>query len=144
MRVLAVVCAALVAVATAAAVPLPGIRTPTRNIRCIYAARTDARNPGDLFCTIGTASYAAALQARCLGPNDQGVDWHGFMLPQRGPARIVCTGGALWFGTPRYVILAFGRRWRAGGFTCRSAVTGLTCTRGAHGLFLSRETWRAW
>ena len=47
--------------------------------------------------------------------------------------------------TPTYVTLAYGKTWHFKAFTCTSRFTGLTCTnRAGHGLFLSRESWRAW
>ena len=46
-------------------------------------------------------------------------------------------------GPVRYVTLAYGRTWHSGAYTCRSRVTGLTCTnRAGHGLFLSRLSYR--
>jgi hypothetical protein len=123
-----------------AATPLPGLRSPSGNIRCVAAQ--------SLFCSLRRADYAETLQDRCLNPNGEmgaGVDWHGFELPRRGRGRILCSGGALWAGTPRYVTVAYGRTWQGGAWTCRSRRTGLTCTnRGGHGLFLARERWRAW
>ncbi len=131
-------------VGTAGAAVLPALRSPSGNIRCVFASPADDRNGGGLFCTIGHASYAAALQAKCLERG--GVDWHGFSLTARGKGASVCTGGALWFRTPHYVTVAYGHTWRAGPYTCRSALTGVTCTTGAgtHGLFISRESWRGW
>ena len=40
-------------------------------------------------------------------------------------------------------VLAYGRSWHAGGITCTSRRTGLTCrNRDGHGFFVSRERWR--
>ena len=45
----------------------------------------------------------------------------------------------------RYVDLPYGRTWRHGAFSCASRVTGVTCrNRAGHGLFVSRQSWRAW
>ena len=39
----------------------------------------------------------------------------------------------------------YGKVWRHAMFTCWSRVTGVTCqNRAGHGLFLSRQSWRAW
>jgi hypothetical protein len=134
---------ALAAASTASATVVPGLVSPSGNIRCVYAARTDHRNEGGLFCTIGHAGYSAQLQQRCIARAT--VDWHGWGLSPRGKGSVVCTGGALWFGTPRYARVAYGRDWRAGPYTCHSAFTGVTCrNRAGHGLFLSRESWRVW
>ena len=133
---------------SAAAVRIPALESPSRNIRCVYATTIDPRNPGGLFCTLGAASYTARLQNRCLddhGQDGSGVDWHGFALGPRGRGEVVCSGGVLWFGSPRYAVLAYDHTRRLGPYTCTSRRTGLTCTNGhRHGLFLSRESWRAW
>jgi hypothetical protein len=132
--------ATLVAALAVVAAPLPGLRSPTGNIRCVAAH--------SLFCSLAHADYASVLQDRCLNPNGEmgaGVDWHGFELPAAGRGRVLCSGGALWSGTPRYVIVPYGHVWRRGTWACRSRATGLTCTnRAGHGLFVSRQRWRAW
>ena len=44
---------------------------------------------------------------------------------------------------PRARVLAYGRTWKAGGFTCVSRASGLTCTnKGGHGWLLSRALTR--
>ncbi|MDX6504869.1 MAG: hypothetical protein QOE29_1994, partial [Gaiellaceae bacterium] len=58
------------------------------------------------------------------------------------------SGGILYDpGTQRpvYTTLPYGKTSRHGPFTCVSRFTGVTCTsdRG-HGLFISRQSWRAW
>ncbi|HEX7582554.1 MAG TPA: hypothetical protein VF321_05655 [Gaiellaceae bacterium] len=135
---------ALVAPAAAVAMTLPGISSPTGNIRCLFLGAPSR----DLLCTLDHADYAARLQARCLGPNGEGVDWHGFILGPAGKGLVNCSGGILYDPStqhPRYSKLAYGRTRRLGAFTCSSRRTGLTCTNGrANGLFLSRESWRAW
>ena len=135
----------LVATSTAAAkTPLPGIRSPSGNISCLYV-------PGggsNLLCAIQRAGYSTALQSRCMRPDGSGVDWHGFELGVARAGRVLCTGGILYNpGTqqPHYVTLTYGKTWRRGGFTCASRTTGITCRNAAgHGVFLARESWRAW
>lgn len=141
MRIALVVAAAAAVCAGAArAASLPAIRTPSGNIRCVYAARTDPRNSGGLFCAIRRADYAARLQARCAG-----LDWHGWVVSGFSVPQADCSGGALWFGTPHYVTLAYGHSWRRAGYVCQSTRRGLTCTnRYGHGLFVSRASWRSW
>lgn len=41
-------------------------------------------------------------------------------------------------------VLDYGETWKEGPFTCTSATTGLTCTRGSHGLKMSRKSVTAW
>ena len=129
----------------APAAPLPGVRTPTGNIRCfVVPVRPTAHS--NLICTIRSASYAGLTQRRCGAP-PTGLDWHGFELPDAGAARLSCSGGALHPGRdhPALRTLAYGRVWHQGPYTCRSRRTGLTCTNGpAHGLIISRAEWRAW
>jgi hypothetical protein len=141
------VAAALLGAAGSAAAPkpIPGIRSPSRNIRCLFLPPARGASGANLHCTIGRANYAAALQHRCSsGP--AGLDWHGFELPATRKGAVTCSGGILDDpGTqrPTYKTLPYGKTWRHGPFTCASRLAGVTCTntRG-HGLFLSRQSWR--
>ena len=142
------VCVMICFAAAAAAAPaarLPGIRTPSRNIECfVVPVRPTAHS--NLLCTIHSAAYTSLLQRRCIAP-PTGLDWHGFQLPDRGRAHVVCSGGILYDGRDRPALrtLAYGATWRYGPYTCRSRLTRLTCTNGpAHGLIISRAEWRAW
>ena len=138
VRVLAAVFAVLICAvpASAATTPLPSFRSPSGNIRCFDA--------GVLHCAIAEADYAKTLQNRCI--TGAGVDWHGFELSASGKGVISCSGGILYNPdkeTPHYPTLAYGKKWRQGGFTCASAVTGVTChNRAGHGLVVSRQSWR--
>jgi hypothetical protein len=144
---LAVIVAALCLLAAAPAslaessAVLPGIKSPSGNIKCLY-------NPGPpvfLWCSIGTASYAKKLTAFCARPS-VGVDWAGFTLGRKSKGSVACTGGTMYDPStqhPRYVTLAYGQTWRHGPFTCASKTTGITCRNPAgHGLFVSRESYR--
>ena len=135
----------LVAASAAHTTPLPGVKSPTRNISCFYVPIKPTTR-GNLLCAIAKSSYSRAQQDGCQAR--VGLDWHGFELSDRGKARPVCTGGVLYDigrDTPTFVVLAYGHTWHSHGFTCRSRVTGLTCTNGhGHGLFLSRLTYRLW
>jgi uncharacterized protein DUF6636 len=139
-------CLAAPALAAAAdsTTALPGIRSPSGNISCLYV-------PGggsNLLCGIRSARYASALQERCMRLDGAGVDWHGFELAVGAKGQVLCTGGILYNPTtqrPSYATLAYGRSWHRGGFTCVSAVRGVTCRNAAgHGIFVSRESYRAW
>jgi len=131
---------------TAFAARLPGVKTPSRNISCFYVPVKPTAH-GNLLCDIKQASYTGRLQRSCIdGP--AGLDWHGFELSWNGRGRVVCTGGVLYdigHDTPSFVVLGYGRSWRSHGFACVSRRSGLTCTnRFGHGVFLARESWRAW
>ena len=135
----------LVAASAAGAAPLPGVKTPTRNISCFYVPIKPTSH-GNLLCAIAKSSYSRAQQAGCQAR--VGLDWHGFELSTSGKAQPVCTGGVLYDigrDRPTFVVLAYGHVWHSHGFTCTSRATGLTCTNGhGHGLFLSRASYRLW
>ena len=136
---------ALAAAGVAGAVTtLPGFRSPSGNISCLLVPGP----PRNVQCQIAHAAYAKTLQARCLGPAKNGVDWRGFTLTASKAATIVCSGGILYSPTayrPSYVVLPYGESWRQGVFTCVSRIAGVTCTsRAGHGVFVSRQSWRVW
>jgi hypothetical protein len=145
-RVLLLALSAALAVAgvAGAVTKLPGFRSPSGNISCLLIPGP----PRNVQCQIAHADYAKKLQARCMGPAGNGVDWHGFTLTATKPARLVCSGGILYNPTtqrPTYVTLPYGKSWRRGVFDCLSRVTGVTCTsRAGHGVFVSRQSWRVW
>jgi len=136
-----VLLAAAVPEAIAARTPLPGVRSPSGNISCFYVPR-----PAHLLCGIRSAAYITKLQDGCIARD--GLDWHGWEVYARRAAQVVCAGGILWdsnHNVPAPKLLPYGRTWKFAAFTCTSRVTGLTCrTSSGHGLFLSRDSWRAW
>jgi hypothetical protein len=143
--VLVIACAACLAASAASAdssTRLPGFRSPSGNISCLFLSGSPT-----LLCKIAHADYAKQLQDRCMGPTGAGVDWHGFELSAARKGAIVCSGGALYPGTdrPNYVTLPYGKTWRQKMFSCSSRVTGVNCSNpNGHGFFLSRQTWRVW
>jgi hypothetical protein len=140
---LSLVCALSAGVATAAR--LPGVRTPSKNITCLYVPVRPTTH-GNLLCNIKHAVYTGALQARCIAP-PTGLDWHGFTLSESRKGEVLCAGGIMYNprDRPTFVTLAYGKTWRHGPFVCASRRTGLTCTsRSGHGLLLSRASWRTW
>ena len=143
--VLVVACVACLAASASAdsSTRLPGFRSPSGNISCLFLGGT----PATLLCKIAHADYAKQLQDRCMGPAGAGVDWHGFELTAARKGTIVCSGGALYPGTdrPSYVTLPYGKTWRQKMFSCSSRVIGVNCSNpNGHGFFLSRQTWRVW
>jgi hypothetical protein len=136
---------AFVAAASAAPTPIPGIRSPSGNIKCLYIPRFGATGRPELLCQVAHAAYGARLQKSC-SRGKAGLDWHGFELPTAGKARVVCAGGVLYdprTQKPTYALLRYGRTWKHGAFTCVSRVAGVTCTSPAkHGLFVSRQSYR--
>jgi Family of unknown function (DUF6636) len=139
---LSAVCLAAASAALGAKTPIPGVRTPTRNIECLYVPG----HPASLRCDIHSSSYATTLQNQCMVRAT--VDWHGFELTATKKGRVTCSGGILYSPDtqqPVYRLLPYGKTWKHGGFRCSSARTGLTCRNAkGHGLFISRESWRLW
>jgi hypothetical protein len=130
----------------AAPKPIPGIRSPSGNIRCLYVPPPHGSTVSALLCSIAHASYAAELQHQCSAM-PAGVDWHGFELTATRKGAVTCSGGILYDPSterPAYSTLGYGMTWRHGPYTCASRVTGITCTTSrGHGLFISRHSWRA-
>lgn len=145
VALLTVVALGVATAATAAPKPIPGIRSPSGNISCLYVPRSGALGLAELLCNIRRSSYGARLQRLCVG-GKAGVDWHGFELSPTKKATVVCSGGVLYDPSrqkPTYTTLPYGHTWRHGPFTCVSRITGLTCRNPArHGLFLSRASYR--
>jgi hypothetical protein len=122
--------------------PLPGVVTPSGNIRCFYVPA----RPAHLLCSIDRAMYSQREQDACMARS--GLDWHGWEVFAARPTTTVCSGGILYNSNrnyPAYRRLAYGSRWRFAAFTCMSRLTGLTCTTSkGHGLFLSHQSWHGW
>jgi hypothetical protein len=142
-----------VAAASASAATLPGFRSPSGNISCLFIPSSpldsgSGRTPATILCKLAHADYAKALQKRCLGLNGSGVDWHGFSLPAARKGTVLCSGGILYNPTtqhPSYVRLAYGKTWRQKMFSCTSQFNGVNCSNpSGHGMFISRQTWRTW
>jgi hypothetical protein len=123
------------------ATTLPGFRSPSGNIKCLYMP-----NFGFMYCAIAKADYTKQLIAYCAQPKI-GVDWAGFTLGKKGKGLVECSGGAMYDPStqhPSFVTLAYGKTWKRSVFTCTSRINGVTCTNPAgHGIFVSRQAWRA-
>jgi hypothetical protein len=133
--------------APASAATLPGFRSPSGNISCLFIPSASGA-PATILCKLAHADYAKALQARCMGSTGAGVDWHGFSLPAARKGAVNCSGGILYNPTtqhPSYITLAYGKTWRHKMFSCTSQVNGVNCSNPhGHGMFISRQTWRTW
>ena len=107
-------------------------RTPSGNIYCAYEHYDFA--PIRLRCEIrGGIKPLPPKPAGCA------FDWgDGYSLRQFGPARVLCISDTVYDRNAK--VIAYGRTWHGGGFTCVSRQAGLRCTnpRG-HGFFLSKE-----
>jgi hypothetical protein len=109
-------------------------QTPSRNIGCIYVAPLAAGDQPYLRCDIGGGLHP--LPPR---PKTCDLDWgYGYQMYATGRAKPFCAGDTA--KDPRAPVLAYGRTWRKGPFTCLSRSIGLRCAnRSRHGFFLSRE-----
>jgi hypothetical protein len=141
-RLLVVTLLVLVASASASAAVLPGFRSPSGNISCLFIPSGNG-SPAAILCKLGHADYAQTLHTRC-----RGLDWHGFLLPAARKGAVNCSGGILYNPTtqhPRYITLAYGKTWRQKMFSCTSQFNGVNCSNPhGHGMFISRQTWRTW
>ena len=100
-----------------------GFQTPTKNINCtIY---TDL-SPRTLECMVST--YTGKVPTR---PNDCELDWTPQAdLGTTGRASLfACRGDTSWWVDAP--VLAYGKTFRNGSFTCKSEKTGVTCTNGS-------------
>jgi len=104
---------------------------PSGNIGCIYTPKGGVPNyqPVDggpeLSCDRVEPEYVRII----LGP--QG----GAVLHKNVGDASCCSAGP---------VLAYGKRWKAGPFNCRSSTSGLDCRRGTHGFFMSRARLEAY
>ncbi len=142
MKLLVVAVLVLATSAPALAADLPGFRSPSGNISCLFIP-SGGGAPAALLCKLAHADYAQALQRRC-----KGLDWHGFLLPAARKGAVNCSGGILYNPTtqhPSYVTLAYGKTWRHKMFSCTVRLIGVNCSNPhGHGMFISRQTWRTW
>lgn len=122
--------------ATGAPTPGSGFKMPSGLVTCRIITDTTS----ELFCG---ATYITKLAYDGVGV---------VRLPRSARARIVPSGNDMLLllggydpntgaSLPRRT-LAYGRTWSAAGYRCTSRRSGLTCTRGGHGFFLSKERQR--
>ena len=130
MRLLVVLALGLILAGSASADVFLAFRTPSGNIGCTF---NSGLTPATLRCDI-----RSGLRPRPTKPRGCDLDWgDSYELRLRERAAITCHGDTAI--VPRSRVLRYGTRWRRGGFTCTSRVTGLRCTnRSGHGFFLSR------
>lgn len=90
-------------------------KTPSNNIDCYYLPDT-----ATLVCT----RYKPDVQTVFLSNDDE---------PNVGPPETDATHAPA--GIP---VLAYGKSWKRGSFSCRSEKSGLTCKSARHGFSMSR------
>jgi hypothetical protein len=98
--------------------------TPSQEIGCTYI-------PFDGANGIDTGQNSSELHCYRLDGPEAAVS-----LGVKGKARGLIVTGKLDCCAGNNV-LAFGKSWSAGGYTCKSERKGLTCTWGRHGFVMS-------
>lgn len=122
----AIAALALLTSAVAGAATLESFRMPSRNVGCLYSTA-----PAGLRCDI-LSGLKPEPRRKCE------LDWTGFYLSPNGRAAPNCAGDTVY--DRRAPVLAYGRTWHRGAFTCVSKATGLRCrNRAGHGFVLARK-----
>jgi len=103
-----------------------GFITPSKNITCMAYG-------GTLRCDIGINE--APIPPK---PSDCEFDWGGsFIMGLKGKPRRGCVSDAIV--SPDHKVLPYGKTWNHDGFTCKSAIDGLTCwNRSKKGWFINK------
>jgi len=100
-------------------------RMPSNNVECIYTPAG------------GTPTYTPADGGPELQCDRAEPTYLRFVLGKSGPATVISdVGDASCCGGTN--VLQYGSTWQGGPFTCKSATTGITCKRGAHGFLISK------
>jgi hypothetical protein len=130
----ALVLAAVAVPGASAASGIDTFRTPSGNILCAYLHISGV--DVSLRCDI-----LSGLKPRPPRPRGCDLDYGGSVgLRPTGRTQVLCVSDTPT--TPQAKVIAYGRTWRGGPFTCSSKVAGLRCSnRTGHGFFLSRQRW---
>lgn len=111
-------------------------KTPSGNIGCGYSKFSG--ETASIRCEIVSGIRPLPPRPARCGEGDWGRAIG--MEPRGRPHRYCITDTVM---DPRAHVLAYGRTWRGGGFTCVSRASGLTCTnRDGHGWLISRALTR--
>lgn len=110
---------------------------PSGRLGCAYAEADPAAGfRASIRCDVMEPTFKAPRLKDC--EQDQG---NSLALEERGTAVWVCHGDTVL--DPRNPVLAYGRTWKRGGFTCTSSTAGVRCLNGAgHGFELARGKYR--
>ena len=130
--VLALVAAGIATMAPPARGAITFFKTPSGNIGCVWTNEPRSY----LRCDI-----LSGLVPPPPRPRGCEFEWrYGLQMNRRGPVRTLCAGDAAFDPSAR--VLAYGRSWRRGGFSCQSLKAGLVCENAdGHGWHLARGFW---
>jgi hypothetical protein len=107
-------------------------RLPSNNIFCAYVV-SSSPDTKYLRCDIMSGLKPKPSSSGCV-EGSRGVSAD---MGVTGRATYQCSSDTV-YNTHAHK-LAYGKTWSRGGFTCKSKVSGLTCTNlSRHGFFLSR------
>lgn len=125
--------AALLIASPAAAMDLQSFRSPSDNIHCMFI--TDDEGRSSVECELRSRANTRPARPR---PADCDLEWGSrFALDATGKAGMVCHGDTIV--DPSAPVVSYGEQLSAGGITCQSAETGMTCKNGkGRGFSLSR------
>lgn len=117
----------------ATAESLETFQSPTGNIHCLIS--TGPQETPIAFCEVKKFNGKPPP-----APADCELDWvPGASVDATGKVRLFSCQGDTNID-PEHKTLAYGDEITHGGFTCRSATTGVTCTtKGGRGFLVSRE-----
>jgi hypothetical protein len=109
-----------------------GFRTPTGNTHCL----TDSNYDGTVILRCDILRNEAFIPAK---PRDCEFDYgNTFGMGVRGRSSRWCVSDTV--ADPSNPVLAYGRVWRANGFTCDMSTLRLRCVnRDGHGFELARK-----
>jgi len=104
-------------------------QSPTGNIGCAIMLG----DPAEVRCDLRAFTPSFAEK-----PADCDVDWgFAFVVGTSGPGRPICAGDTVMMGDAP--VLDYGQSIAAGGFTCLSEPTGMSCTNSqGHGFTIAR------
>jgi hypothetical protein len=112
---------------------MAGFKTPSGNVYCLLET---PENDNGLRCDVRQVTGRLPPKpASCQFAWGKSFE----IIPKGSVGTRICVSDTVY--DPSLPILAYGARWTEGGFVCKSAEAGLTCTNAAgHGFMLSRET----
>ena len=127
---------ALLIATPASAMDLQSFQSPSDNIHCLFIADGGKTS---VACELRSRSNTKPALPR---PADCDLEWGSrFALEARGKAAMVCHGDTLV--DPSAEVVGYGEQVSAGGISCQSAETGMTCkNKKGRGFSLSRAKQR--
>jgi hypothetical protein len=108
-------------------------RLPSNNIFCAYVV-SSSPYAKYIRCDI-MSGIKPKPTGKCKYEGSRGISVD---LNATGRATFPCSSDTVYNKSAK--ILNYGKTWRRGGFTCKSKLSGLTCTNSSgRGFFLSRQ-----